>query len=145
MVLNHYQIIGIPEDAYARQIKAAYRSLAKRCHPDTNHGSEAAAELFRQINEAYRVLGDERLRKAYDLKLSAQRTPLKQESAKPKTRPKAAKPDPQQKFNNFLYSMLGALLETPDDPTELKPCNNASPTAPQTRKVRSKPDFNFYY
>lgn len=146
MVLNHYQILGIPENADSRQIKAAYRSLAKRCHPDTNHGSEAAAELFRQLNEAYRILGNEQLRKAYDQKIAAQKPPPKPEPAKPKPQPKTAdRPDPQQKFNNFLYSVLGAILETPDQSSEIRPRNKASPTAPKTRKTPNKPDFNFYY
>lgn len=147
MRLNHYQILGIPEDAELSQIKTAYRSLAKRCHPDTNHGSEAAAELFRQVNEAYRVLGDEQLRASYDHKLAAQRPPPpKPAPAKPSPSPQAGpRPDPQQKFNNFLYSVLGAILETPDEPTEISPLGRASPNGAAARKVPNKPDFNFYY
>lgn len=139
MKLNHYQILGIPVDADARQIKAAYRSMAKRFHPDTNQGSEAAAELFRQLSEAYRVLGDEELRKSYDKNISQQRqTP-------PKEQPKAAsRTNPQQKFNNFLYSVLGAILETPDEPSFVQPQSRASPSPPH-KKVRKKPDFDFYY
>ena len=143
MVLNHYQILGIPADADIRLIKTAYRSMAKRFHPDTNKGSEAAAELFRQLNEAYRVLSDERLRQSYDRKIDQQQQAvIKTQHPKPKTE---AKPDPQQKFNNFLYSVLGAILETPDPPENINTSSRPPPTDKPTRKVRRRPDFNFYY
>jgi len=139
MKLTHYQILGIPEDADDRQIKAAYRSMAKRFHPDTNQGSEAAAELFRQLSEAYRVLGDAQLRLSYDQKIALQREAIEKERAKT-----AAKANPQQKFNNFLYSVLGAILETPVTPAPIRPQNQAS-VPPMQKNVRSKPDFDFYY
>jgi len=112
--------------------------MAKRFHPDTNKGSEAAAELFRQLNEAYRVLSDEQLRQVYDRTIDQQK-----QAERPKPKP-TEKPDPQQKFNNFLYSVLGAILESPDPPAEV---NNkrASSRAKPARKVRKQPDFNFYY
>lgn len=140
MKLSHYQILGIPENADAKQIKAAYRSMAKRFHPDTNQGSEAAAELFRQLSEAYRVLGDDQLRKSYDQKILRQ-----QKKGRKEQRKTAPKSDPQQKFNNFLYSVLGAILEMPNEPTPtIQPQNRASPP-PAQKKVRQKPDFDFYY
>jgi len=143
MGLNHYQILGIPEDADIRLIKTAYRSMAKRFHPDTNKGSEAAAELFRQLNEAYRVLSDEQLRIIYDRKIDLQKQTAKTtQRPQPKT---AARPDPQQKFNNFLYSVLGAILETPDPPENINTRSHPSPTGKSPRKVRKRPDFNFYY
>lgn len=137
MAINHYQLLGIPEGADSKQVKTAYRSMAKRFHPDANRGSEAAAELFRQLNEAYRILSDENLRKAYDHKITLQQQAAKQQQTQ--------KPDPQQKFNNFLYSVLGAILETPDVPVSEQPKSRASPQNKANRKVRSKPDFNFYY
>jgi len=145
MKINHYQILGIPENADIRQIKAAYRCMAKRFHPDTNSGSEAAAELFRQLTEAYRVLSDEQLRATYDRSIKAEPPPASP-SAKPETtqKPKQTiRPDPQQKFNGFLNSLLNAIFEDPETVTE-KPAR-ASPVAKPARKVRSKPDFNFYY
>lgn len=141
MAINHYQLLGIPEDADSRQIKAAYRSMAKRFHPDANKGSEAAAELFRKLNEAYRILSDEQLRKVYNQHVTPQRaTPV------PRPQPrKAAKPDPQQKFNRFLNSLLDAIFEAPET-TPTEPLRQAAP-APQktTHNVRRQPDFNFYY
>ncbi len=69
MALNYYRLLGIPPDADQQRIKSVYRSLAKRFHPDANRGSEAAAELFRQVNQAYKVLSDPVTRANYDKKL----------------------------------------------------------------------------
>ncbi len=64
---DYYTILGVPEDADARKIKAAFRKLAFRHHPDKNPGQEAAAEAkFKEINEAYGVLGDRARRADYD-------------------------------------------------------------------------------
>ncbi|SHJ45517.1 DnaJ domain-containing protein [Malonomonas rubra DSM 5091] len=144
MKISHYQILGIPENADLRQVKAAYRSMAKRFHPDTNSGSEAAAELFRQLSEAYRVLSDEQLRKAYDRTLTPpQPAPAKE---KAQTGKKAApKQDPQQKFNKFLHSLLDAIFEEPDPPPGRPAQARASPHKRGQHKPRDKPDFNFYY
>ncbi|AJS61102.1 J domain-containing protein [Paenibacillus sp. IHBB 10380] len=65
---NYYQILGVGRDAQAVEIKQAYRQLAKRYHPDTNQGSEEAAQRFKQIHEAYEVLSKESSRQAYDAK-----------------------------------------------------------------------------
>jgi len=144
MKISHYQILGIPETADLRQIKAAYRSMAKRFHPDTNSGSEAAAELFRQLTEAYRVLSDEQLRKVYDrtLKPAQPATPQEKPQSSTKAKPK---PDPQQKFNKFLHSLLEAIFEEPDPPPGKPAQARASPHSRGQRKPRDKPDFNFYY
>ena len=65
---DYYQILGVPENASQAEIKKAFRKLAFQHHPDTNPGNEqAAAERFKEINEAYGVLGDENRRQQYDL------------------------------------------------------------------------------
>jgi len=64
---THYQVLGIPETARPEQIKLAYRRAAKTAHPDAG-GSPAAME---RVNEAYRVLSDPSLRRAYDRSLNA--------------------------------------------------------------------------
>jgi len=64
-----YKILGISRDALPDDIKSAYRSLAKKHHPDLQaQGSDlaAAAKLFRGVSEAYEVLGDAELRRRYD-------------------------------------------------------------------------------
>jgi DnaJ-class molecular chaperone len=70
---QHYQTLGIPKDASAEQIKGAYRSHVKACHPDQfPSGSEAhavAEERIREVNAAYAVLSNPRKRASYDSKL----------------------------------------------------------------------------
>lgn len=64
---NYYQMLGISRDANAEDIKKAFRKLAMRFHPDRNAGnSEEAEERFKEINEAYEVLGNEQKRLHYD-------------------------------------------------------------------------------
>ena len=63
---DHYQTLGIKRDASSKDIKAAFRRLARKYHPDTNQGDPAAEERFKDINEAYEVLSDEKDRRIYD-------------------------------------------------------------------------------
>jgi DnaJ-class molecular chaperone len=65
-VKDYYNIIGVSEKASAEEIKKAYRQMAKKCHPDANPGDKAAEERFKEINEAYDVLGDVQKRNKYD-------------------------------------------------------------------------------
>jgi curved DNA-binding protein len=62
---DYYDILGVPRDASAEDIRAAYRKLARRNHPDVNKEPEAA-DRFKEISEAYDVLRDEEKRRAYD-------------------------------------------------------------------------------
>jgi DnaJ-class molecular chaperone len=64
---DYYEILGVTRNATAEQIKKAYRKLAMQYHPDRNQGKEQwANEKFKEINEAYGVLGDPQKRKQYD-------------------------------------------------------------------------------
>ena len=61
-----YKVLGVSPNATDDEIKAAYRELAKKYHPDSNEGNASAAEHFKEVNEAYDVLSDEKKRKLYD-------------------------------------------------------------------------------
>ena len=63
---NYYDILGVAETADLNEIKKAYRRLAKKCHPDHNPGDTAAEERFKEVSEAYEVVGDVEKRKRYD-------------------------------------------------------------------------------
>jgi len=64
---NYYQILGVSQDASAEEIKKAFRQLAMCYHPDRNpENTKEAGKKFKEINEAYEVLGDEHKRKQYD-------------------------------------------------------------------------------
>ena len=64
--LDCYKVLGIARDATLRQVKAAYRKLAKRHHPDACPGDPEAAARFRDITDAYTILSDPVLRRVYD-------------------------------------------------------------------------------
>ena len=64
--LDCYKVLGIARDATLRQVKAAYRKLAKRHHPDACPGDPEAAARFRDITDAYTILSDPVLRQVYD-------------------------------------------------------------------------------
>ena len=63
---DYYKVLGVSKKASQEEIKKAYRRLAKKYHPDLNAGDEKIQEKFKEINEAYEVLGDEEKRKQYD-------------------------------------------------------------------------------
>ncbi len=66
MAQDFYSTLGVARDATDRQIKAAYRKLARQLHPDVNPGDDSAAERFKRVNEAHDVLNDAKKRKDYD-------------------------------------------------------------------------------
>jgi DnaJ-class molecular chaperone len=63
---DYYATLGVPRGSSAADIKKSYRKLARQHHPDVNKSDPAAEKRFKEISEAYAVLGDEEKRKAYD-------------------------------------------------------------------------------
>src|SRR5208282_2116700 len=65
---DYYAILGVAKAAAAKDIKSAYRKLARKWHPDANpQNLKEAEEKFKEISEAYEVLGDAEKRKKYDI------------------------------------------------------------------------------
>jgi len=63
---DYYEVLGVARNADEKEIKSAFRRLAKDCHPDRNQGDDTAEHRFKEINEAYEVLKDPQKRAAFD-------------------------------------------------------------------------------
>ena len=63
---NYYDVLGVAKDATEKEIRQAYRRLARQYHPDVNKNDPTAEDRFKEVNEAYGVLSDEDSRKKYD-------------------------------------------------------------------------------
>jgi curved DNA-binding protein CbpA len=72
-----YEALDLPPEADEGQIKAAYRALARRLHPDVNGGNAAGAERLAKVNQAYATLGHPEMRAAYDRDLAQRRAELR--------------------------------------------------------------------
>lgn len=71
-MVDHYKVLGVKETAPQEEIKKAYRILAKKYHPDINPDNPEADIKFKEIGEAYEILGDEVKRAEYNKSLHGQ-------------------------------------------------------------------------
>jgi DnaJ-class molecular chaperone len=72
-VKNYYTVLGVKQTDSEDTIKKAYRSLAKKYHPDLNQNDKAAETKMQEIAEAWEILGDEKKRKEYNQRLAGAR------------------------------------------------------------------------
>src|SRR6202022_3673710 len=63
---DYYELLGVPRKASAKDIRTAFRKLARKYHPDLNPGDKSSEEKFKQLQEAYDVLSDTKKRQMYD-------------------------------------------------------------------------------
>lgn len=110
-MVNYYHILGLSQTATQAEIKAAYRKLALRYHPDKNDGNSYAEERFKQINEAYQTLSNPRKKSRHDWSLEyeqhqqvfqapqAQPAQARQQRRR-RPRPPHARQQPSPQFNS---------------------------------------------
>ena len=111
--MSYYDVLGIPVDATPETIRAAFRNLARRYHPDAGEGS--SAQRFRDVVEAYETLSDPGRRRRYDLSLrGVRRHSIPVEPMVTATEPEPITPQPRTwmgtLFHNPYHSEWDALL-----------------------------------
>ena len=99
---DYYEVLGVPKSAASKDIKSAYRKLARKWHPDTNpNNQKQAEERFKEISEAYEVLGDAEKRKKYDALGSDWARASQQAEAQRRYRTEQATPRDPFEGNNY--------------------------------------------
>lgn len=91
--INPYEVLNLQPTASKDEIRKAYRTLARKYHPDSNPNNKAAEEKFKQINDAYTILSDEVKKADYD------RSQRQQSQAASNTKTTTAKPRPKRTSN----------------------------------------------
>jgi len=149
---EYYQILGIKPSATQKDVKAAYRSLARKYHPDVNKGNKLSEIKFKEVGEAYDVLGDEKKRKQYDLLKGYNQAPKNEETISQQakrraseaysekkeeksTTEKTSKPDKQPHpeknfndvFNEFIDNIFNKNNFSEPPPSQPKPKQTSTP------------------
>lgn len=109
---NHYQLLGLRENASQEDIKKAYRVVAQQFHPDKHQGAMWAEEALKRINAAYEVLSDPKKRASYDFQLQLEQQQLMKPTAQP-----AYPTSPNQ---NAIFLLLLAMLALVSPKTNFK-------------------------
>ncbi|MFA6988721.1 MAG: DnaJ C-terminal domain-containing protein [Candidatus Gastranaerophilaceae bacterium] len=137
--IDLYASLGIHSSASAKDIKAAYRQLARKYHPDVNKGNKLSEKKFKEIGEAYEILSDNSKRKQYDLirGITQDETFSKQKQTQAKTAyTKQAEPKEQEKnpeksktdfknkeksFSDVFSEFMDGVLKKPEIPFREEP------------------------
>lgn len=112
-MIDYYNVLGILPDANEKEIKAAYRQLSKKYHPDTVPDSPLMAEKFHGIQCAYEILGDSDKRRKYDEERKGTEG-TKKTGRTSDSEPKPVNPDMSQ-FERFFGFQPGKGMETYQD------------------------------
>jgi len=122
---DYYKILGINASADKKEIKSAYRTLARKYHPDINQGNRLSEEKFKEIGEAYSILGDDAKKAQYDiLRGLTQKKPNTSEQAKKQASEaysEKKKPDEKKKnepekhpFGDAFSGFMDKIFEKPE-------------------------------
>lgn len=99
--MNPYSVLGLHNSASKDDIRKAYRSLARKYHPDSNPGNKEAEEKFKEINDAYAILSDEKKKEKYDYEASMEKSNNKEGMFQQKAGQRAARTtQPQRTSSN---------------------------------------------
>ncbi len=114
---DYYKILGVTQQASAKEIKAAYRKLAKQYHPDVVRGDKEKEDFMREIGEAYSFLGDEEKRKKYDAQrqkagIKAEGGPRETQKDGKQSGDRAGMPPDMSQFERFFGFQPGKGMET---------------------------------
>jgi molecular chaperone DnaJ len=110
-VKDYYQTLGVSKNASDDEIKSAYRTLAKKYHPDVNPGDTKAEEMFKEVSSAYAVLSDREKRNAYDNGAMNEHGDVQQQ-------------DPFANFRHDFFNPFGHIYE----PRKINPNSNIEAT-----------------
>lgn len=153
---DHYKTLGIAYTATEEEIKNAYRSLARKYHPDVNPGDKQSEEKFKEVYEAFSILKDEKQRYLLDLAMGVKNIDPTQkikprprtgtpETQKPKTRPKQASKTTSSKnrkdntFSEAFSSLFENIMSSkePIDKKQAPRFTTDPPPAQETKKEKA--------
>jgi len=139
---NYYEILGVPRDATAEDIKRGYRQLARQYHPDLNPGDQLAEERFKLLGEAYAVLSDPERRSQYEsFSQFWNQKGFGQGQGRRSAKEREREFGGFRDFNSFVDQLLNHTRDTvgwggaaaqPDPPTPSEPAPNRRSTAVAT-------------
>ena len=129
---DYYQILGVNPNATEKEIKAAYRALARKYHPDVNPGNKLSESKFKEVGEAYTFLIDAKKRRHYDIlkghqaarnayndnqqtKKQAQTAYSEQKKTKPESKPDFKQDTDKKSFNNVFSDILNGIFKKVND------------------------------